>query len=314
MPILKYGETQVLDCRAKKVRGLTFRPNLTAAVVNTGLTCADFLPQGIAVKVFLRRGNQTYRICQDNLQPLAMDSSICTSAFKWIAPAGSGLTPPVLTAHAVGVAEVAFIPIFVDFGGIIDLQEQDILTATITSTRSEYSANISTGASFVEFDFYESAGIEEAMPVIDVMSVNPNESNNNYDAGDCVRSITFINTDKTTALSSAQVVQQVAIDTDIIGINDVWTEAYTKTIALCHGNESDYIAQSLVLMANSGGFMANNVKINISFNSTNVNGGKNYVVARRWISSSNIMNRAQVRRDEYVRRNRSKLLLGSGGR
>jgi len=311
MSTIRFGETQIITARSRAVRGLTLRANLYSSAVNVAQRCDDFVADGITVKVFLKRKGGSKRVAQDNLRVLGMDSSMCTSLFKYLSPVNSSGAPIILLASAVAVKAQGIIPTIIDFGGTIQLENDDLLEATVTSTRSEYSSAIDTSVSFVEADFYETAGIEYATPVIDVDSVNPSESSCDYDGGDNLRSVTFINTDKVNALSASQVLNNIAIDSDIVSVNDVWSEAYTKTIASCQGSDSDFLGQSLILLRNPAEMLSHKCKITLNFNSSNVNGGKNYVVKRRWSSSPMLMQKATLKRDAMFQKNAQRLVGGN---
>lgn len=311
MSTVRYGETQIISARARNVRGLTLRGNLYATAVATALRCDDFKAEGITVKVFLKRKGGTKRICQDNLKVLGMDSSLCTSLFKYLSPMNAAGAVVVLLSQAGAVKEQGILPTIIDFGGTISLEADDLLECTVTSTRSEYSVAIDTSLSFIEVDFFETAGIEEATPVIDVESVNPNESSCDYDGGDNLRSVTFINTDKTSTLSASQVVNNIAIDSDIVGVNDVWSESYTKTQSYCQGNDDTFIGQSLVLLRNPNGMLSHQTKITLNFNSASVTGGKNYVVKRRWSSTPMLQQKSTLKRAAMAQKNSARLAGGN---
>jgi len=80
---------------------------------------------------------------------------------------------------------------------------------------------------------------------------------------------------------------------------------------MCQGNDADYLGQSLVLLRNPNGMIAHRCKITLNFNSANVSGGKNYVVKRRWSSTPNLMQKAELAKVAMVEKNKARLVGGN---
>lgn len=289
MANIKIRETINLDSKGKKVTGFTFRTWMQAALVNVALNNADFDASQIQVKCVLFRGSgaakKRHVIFNESLQPLVVESSMISGLSEFVQPnGGTEIIQNVL--QGVATKAVVIIPMQIDLESVIDLQEDDLLQLTVTSKGGEYSADVDTANSFISVDVVEGEGYEIALPQIDVLSVNPNEGTNNYDAGDSVKCIVFVNNDKSDNLASSQVIDNITLMSDKVNISATSDDLLDRNLGYMTRPQFESLGQSRIILMPKEGRLCNNVTLEASFDSSNVNGGENFFVIRRFVGNA----------------------------
>ena len=290
---VKVNETKTITATSRTVSGMTVRTVIYNTAVATTNKNNDFLPEKVQIRITLNHAGKAIQIYNDNLRIIAMDSSLGSGLFQYLSPSNATGFPIVLLAQGGAVKEISLLPIVIDFGTVINLTGDDYLEAEIVSNGNEYSANVDTSLTAMQVDWIEANGVGNAIPIVDVQSVNPNEGSDDYDCGNGVSRVSFINTDKSGQLTANQVISTNQVSSDRFRASDNYLEAFTKSITGLSEDEISRIDQSLFLVRMAKGEVTHNCKVTLSFNSSNVNGGKNFVVKRRMLSSPSIFAQAE---------------------
>lgn len=297
--ILRTNEKNSFDIKARKIRGINITAFMVANAVATPLQNQDFVPQNITLKLQLQRKKRNGQLSKtiifsDNLKVLGMETAIGTGLMQFISPANGTGTPLILVPNGVAVIEEAIIPVKIDLGSVIDLRNDDTLSLTISSNGQEWGGNADASASFLEVNWFEGSGQEFATPIIQTDSVSSGESNNVYNVGDCVRRVVFINIRETDTQTANQIIDTVNVTTASFQTSDTWNELQSYNASQINGFDYLFNAQSAILM-NTQQKLQNQVAVDIQFIATNISGGQNYIVSRKYISDKDLYTSAQVK-------------------
>lgn len=291
---LPIGQKRSIEVGGQTISGISFQCNLVAAAVNTLPTITQFSASAVTVSAILKRGGRSYNICNDVLATLAMESSFFNASFQYANPAifGNGITVVTQTA---GLAGEIMVPMVIDFGGVLNLKNDDKLIVEVSSQSSAVGVSMSVVNSYIAFDVIEAIGVEEFVPIINVNSIAPGESNNTYSLGNNVQKITFINTGipVTTTTTALSPILDVQIASDKYSLNDDFKTHLAKRINMF----GDGLIPAVVARGYSFNYYNNdiplqNTVLKVIFQSANVVAGNNFIVSRSLISSPELAQRA----------------------
>jgi len=294
MATLDPGQTASIYCNSRTVKGISVRANVVSNAVNTPQINGNFDPSKVQVRVTAKRGGKEVTLYSGNLQTWAAASTIGKAGFSFANPSATGEIGITTLAAAVAAAEVRLYPLYLDFGSIVDGKLGEV-TCTLQSNGNEYSAaNLSNSS--ITFDFEEGNGTEFFTPNIVVQSVSANESSREYALGSMVKRVVFVNYDKTDKLTASNVLTMANFSSDEYATNDNWNALQAKACLLMSEDDFNNIAQSVILINDRESIPATNAAINCQFETTNVNGGKNYIVS--W--GGHVNRSPQAAKVEYV--------------
>lgn len=318
--IAKIGESRQHNTYSGTYSGIEVNTHLVAANANARLAVADFDPQNVTIKVLLKRNNKTHIIFQDNLLILGMYNTILKNNHAFVT--GLDLIPP-----ASGVKHNLLRGVRLEFGGNIRVNTGDVLMAEITLAKAGYSANISQVETYVEFDFIPSVGYEVGIPSTVSQVVQNNTTKETFALGDNVTDIAFLNFNKNGYENP--VFNNINLASDKLDLSLNYTQAITRHLDFyantpnerygstlpIHPTDatgrvfkgSHYLPQSVVIISGDQTAELDNVRVDISFNSSEVVSSANYLVHTKFETSLQIVNDAIERKEKHDKENLSKL-------
>jgi len=306
--IVNRGETKSIKVSNGTIDGILFNVYMYAAANNTTLTVADLNPQEISVKAELTRSKRVIQICNDNLKVLGLFSAKNYGLTDWAV--GHTLTP-----HGVSTKEDMIALCFLSFGGCVNAKDDDELVIQAVCGRGTFGAALDQAVSYVEFNERIAIGIERGTPQIIAQVVQANITNEKYSFGDGVGRLTFLNFDQTGIATQVINTLQLASDKlqasvnfyDIFNMDkNVFTSPVIQYSAA--GQQLSLYPQTFTLYAWHGGRMdvLDNVFVNASYNSANVNASQNYLVAQKFLFTPELTARAAALTAKHLEANHSK--------
>lgn len=287
MKTVRVGENEALTIKKKTVKGISLVFYAEAALVAVGLNAADFDLSKIQVKCTLRRNGQQATLFADMLQVLALESAWFHDRYTNYHAIGASDTLLEMVASGVATKEIVLMPVYIDLGGIIECEDDDELSFQMQFPAASLSADINTSNSYCLVDFDETIGVERAIPYIETQSVKVNETTESVSLTDNVTSITFINLDKTDLLEASKVLDGITIAGDYYHNTDTHYQLHERRLRSlpipgmnADRGQSFRVLDGLDLSGND----LDAGTIDLQLNGANVNGGKNYLVIRKFTS------------------------------
>jgi len=283
------GNNKTESFKGKRYGRAVVTAYLAASATNTALAAADVDLQSVTIKAELRRNGQKIMIFNDNLAVLFAASNFYKGNWQGCNPAATTNTRyEIFSAAAVGVTETGQITTTLDFGGICDVSQGGEIIVSINVAQNAFSTNVGAATSYFTVDFDEVNGVEQGgVPQIDTQVISPNESSPSYSPGNGVKSVFFINTDKTSILTAAQVISNVSVDSNEKSFDRNYQQLLADRLAAFHTQaDADTRCQSFCLLPYNANKFYNGVNIKPVLNTGNVVASKNYFVAYRVIPVS----------------------------
>jgi len=305
---VKVGETKENTFKDATIDGMLFNIYMRNLTANDAIIFSDFLPQYVLLKVILYRDKQEITIVQNNLKILGTYSALNYGMAQW----NRGT---IITYPAGGVFSDKFISLFVDFGGNINVKEDDELYCEVTVAANAFNPRMNTGVSYVEFNPNYSIGYERYTPQIKSKVVQANENSQKFSIGDNCTKLAFLNFDLDNIQNQAIVTASVSSTQYSASLNffDLltrhWNALVAPAINLRYGNTQpvtggnqafpylpDY-PQSVIIHAGGRDMIKelDNCQIDLSLNGPNVAASQNYVVSTVGITSQRLLARAAQR-------------------
>ena len=261
---------------------------LAVGTANTAFTGAMIAPEKSVLKVVRTRSNgKEVTIAERNIRDLIY----CASLEKPVAEYLLDNTKHILTkAHGAGVKPTATIPLFFDFGSVVNLKAGEKLTAELQVIDGFYTTQMDA-TSQLNFDLIEGIGIESYTPqfkfkVIDAASESPSEN-----LGSNIHRLALINLDKDTLLTADQVFTQVTLKSDKFNFTDTHAELKQR-------NETNYQTTAAAelrfqkFLLHNDEVELDNVTISGSCVAANVVSAKNYIMYRTYDSDAQLLAQA----------------------
>jgi hypothetical protein len=298
MKTVKYRETQQEKFKDINVTGMTVALTLDGTLSNSK-TIVDYT--AITVKAVLRRGGRDLVLFNETLKNLVSLSEWDSPIWEWL----NGNTNPLVLSGALLAPAVMLVPIKFDFGGIINVDNDDELTIQVRLGEGCFSATQTTQANcFAEFDVIEGVGLEVETPYINSRVIEAGQSNPTFDLGENVKEILICNYDKVDFKTATAVLQDMSIDSDKWSRNDSYSEMIARNFAQFHDTiQATTRYQSFRIYS---GYELDNVKLNLKLNSANVAASQNYVLWYSFTTSDNLVTKAAVKSKKFAAINNRK--------
>jgi hypothetical protein len=281
--------TSQMSIRNKSIDGFTFTPFLKAGVGGFNLGFEWVNSTAFQLKGVLRRGGQEITLFNETLKNLVLLSHLRNNVYYALDPFGNGFVYQNL-ASTEGILPMRF-----DFGGCLNLVGDDefIISWQLNSGFFNPAVNIDTAQSYISLDETETDEIEYITPITYTQVIEANQTNPTYSLGDNVLNIILANYDKPSFLTSEKVVNSLKLTSDKLSKDDSYNEIVTKaisyypTIAEAGNRYQNWIVYQ-------GVEELDNVQLNLNLQTANVNASKNFVLVRRFITSSWLVTRATM--------------------
>jgi hypothetical protein len=264
----------------------------------------------VQVVARLNRANRVHDIVSDVVAHIGAASCFDNASYKAALSQISTNNPIVtLVTETASLDHIIEVCMLVLFPGIINISDDDFLSFRVTAQQDAFSSLVDSTVSNFQCDKIEAIGNEWMIPFIKAEAVQPGETSRSYSPGDCIKGIHFINSDKTAVTLADQVIQQISIDSEQENINDNWEELLSKRYSQFENivNANDR-GQSFLLAEGGNGTLLNAVNIAVTFNSANVNSGKNYFVFSGFKADTLTAARAAAREQKHAAKNTAAII------
>jgi hypothetical protein len=293
MITLQAGQNKTNYYTGKKYKAIRITALLSANVANTALAGTDFVPNNLIISAKLQRGNTQHQIMNSNFDALGAASGYDNASFQYFNPALTGNTMyKILLAAASGVKEQGLVVVDIPFGGVIDTTKQGQIELAINAATGVFSTAMDSTVSNITADLVETSGSEFGLPQVLVQVVQANEVSPVFSAGNGVRTVLFVNRDKTGITSANQVISSVTIEAGSSArVLNYQQLIVARTNSFNQYGNDDTRQQTFALLAQTSRHLYFGVKVTPTLNTTNVNASKNYFVAWKLcpsVTSTNI--------------------------
>jgi hypothetical protein len=293
MITLQAGQNKTNYYTGKKYKAIRITALLSANVANTALVGTDFVANNLIIAAKLNRGNTQHQIVNSNFDALGSASGFDNAGFQYFNPALTGNTMyKIVVAAAAAVKEQGLINIDIPFGGVVDTLRTGQIELTINAATGVFSTALDSTVSNITADLVETSDVEFGLPQILVQVVQANEVSPVFSAGNGVRTVLFVNRDKTAITSAAQVISSVTIEAGSSArVLNYQQLLANRTNQFNQYGVDDTRQQTFALLNRTSKHLYFGVKITPTLNTTNVNASKNYFVAWKLcpsVTSTNI--------------------------
>jgi len=274
---------------SRRVGGILVEFIATRADVNEALEQDDVNLQNLSLKVKLDRRDGSGRqiinetIFNGDALQAAFAGTLKTAAFDQFSPATSGDAGWIVRQNeAVGAVAVGMKAFVLPFGSPVDCDYfNTVLTIEAQSTEF-FSTDINNAASYIYVSPIYTQAPEKWIPRIECEYIQANKNSYQKAYTGVLSEFAFLNTDKTTVLSTARVLLGVDID------SDDWSEQYDnddlQTLRL---NQFETLTsangrlQSFSVVPFNADKFKRQTKVSLTLDAANVTASKNIVVA--WV-------------------------------
>jgi hypothetical protein len=281
MITLQAGQNKTNYYTGKKYKAIRITALLSHNTANTALASTDFVPNNLIISAKLQRGNSQHQIMNSNFDALGAAAGFENAGWQFFNPAlATNTMYKILVAAAAGVKEQGLISVDIPFGGTLDVSKQGQIEIAINAATGVFSTSIDSTVSNITADLVETTGVEFGLPQILVQVVQANEVSPVFSAGNGVRSVYFINRDKTSILSASAVISSVTIEAGRSArVFNYQQLVAARTNSFNQYGLDDTRQQTFALLTRNSDRVYMGVKITPTLNTTNVNASKNYFVA-----------------------------------
>lgn len=276
--VISLGTSDRLEARNCNIKGLSFALVLTGLTDNTDFVPATLDFDAIRVDAVLMQHGRRTTVISGTLGVLSMESNFHNGLFKH---ASLTRAADELRAKDTTVKPICQYSFAIDFGTVINLDGDDLLIVDINAptsvTATEATTKADSAASSIEVKTVEGIGAQIKTPSIKQYGIQASLTSYDQNLGSGVETVTFINKDKNTKLTSDNVITTASIYSDrysdTLDMNDLYVERAKKFEVAA---EAPLRYNSFQLLNR----LVNNCKINLGFTSANVTASKNYLVVR----------------------------------
>ena len=288
--IVNQGETRSIVAKAKSYKGAQCVLSIQHNSNGTAFIANDINLDNLRFSVKLTQCGKTAVICNDRASILVRESSYNSANYDAIANPNSWIS----VQTGAGVKAVSYIPLQIDFGGIININKGDEIEFEVSMNNGTFSSNIDSAASFGLFSLVEGQGVQFGYDTIETYTVPPGESLFNLDGGDNIQAVTFVNTDTTNILLSGHILDSVTISGQDWALSSVYSELLVKRTIDLDGISTIALQRYQTFRIYEGEDL-DNCSINMNLIPANVAAGKNAVVIRRFNTNQETIKTALVR-------------------
>lgn len=246
-----------------------------------------------------RIGGENVNIFNGPLGALAFPGNYWRDSFRHIWGYEAKIMEQV--AEAVGVACVKNAHYYIQLPTCVNLDGDDQLTLSVTVASGAFHDDASTTSSYISVSAVEAMAPSEGVPVIDVIPIGSNESQFQVQREN-LKSIYFAHIESSSTADfdvegitdANAIVTQVNLSSKIFSYSANFLELITRRAAQFVG-ETNAFSRGQSFCLYNGPYSLPGAKVSMSFNSSNVTGGENFVVI------------SYIRPSTYVTRNSQRI-------
>ncbi len=314
--IVKAGESRQDTLRSGTYDSISLIAYLAGQTANTAINAAGYNPSLVNVKCLLKRNGKNTTIFQDNLQLLGIFNSYRKGYSNFI----NGVDK---VYPAAGVKPVKLRPVTLYFGSPLRINPGDELVIEITPASTVFThATVDGAASYIEFYANETVGYELGVGVTTCEVIQAASNKQSFNPGDFVNDLMIVNLDKDTLTD--EVITNFQLSSDKLNLGLSFNQLLERNSMFdTEGMPYRYGTAVPVTLASQDVFRGlpfnpqtfviskdielNNVRIDMSFNSSQVANAQNYVIYRRLITDRKTLAEAINRKNKHMAENYDKL-------
>jgi len=277
MITLLSGQNDAKTYRGKVFGGINVTFLAVNGTANDPLTQAELLVKNLSFTAQLNRGFE-HNICTLNGDHLG--AGVFRDNFDFFNPANTGNQGyQLLIEAAPGAFETGLVSVFMPFGSPVDVRSMGEITLSAEASAGIFASTLNQNTSQVTLDLMPVEGIEVGLPQIVAVPIQSSETNPYFSGGDGVRSVVFLNRDK----SGITTANQVLTSANVVSDERSYSLNYNQLLAQRNKmfpwvENSNDRGQSFELLPFNGDKVYFGVTINANSNAANVNSAKNYFV------------------------------------
>lgn len=267
------GDT--LEIKNRKVRVLTVTVSLMNA--DHATQGSFFFPRNVTMKCTLKRAGEEHILFADNLQNLTVESN-------WRKGLEAVTGPLGMLYKGAGRSVV---PICIQMPGIIDVQGDDLLSVQLNAMTGTYNSLFDINQCKIDFDWTDTKGIEEAIPVITTEYINGGTNNFTKSLGSDVISVLLLNYDQgfggaVPYRDTQRVFQSVALNSDEYNINEKDDVLQSRNYRLFENEASAHYRGQSFMIQQYHGHHLHNVQLTVQLDATLNTQANNVVMVRKF--------------------------------
>ncbi|MBC9933325.1 hypothetical protein [Chitinophaga qingshengii] len=313
--IVRYSESRQMTTRARSIDGFMFSIFLQAKENNVFLGMNDFDPRQVNIKVILRRAGRNYTIVQDNMLLLGAFSTLLRGQDEFFF--GFYKQVPGTSTKCQNLRYF-----FLDFGVPLNLKGDDELYTEVTVSKSAFSSNVDESLSYIEYAINPAMAYEVGIPFLFSNVVQSQATKENYNLGDNVLSIAFLNFDRTDW--EKPVVNNLQLSSDRFDLSLNFHELmirnlihypaamnYRFTTSLTPPDEHTGTGKTykylppfpqscMIFNGGQSSIEVDQCSLDISFDGQQVNASQNYIVCRRLETDVHTIVASQEREVKHI--------------
>jgi len=277
MITVKPTDQQSFEVHGRDIRGISLIAVLLANAAGTAMTGVLVDQTKIRLKAIVKRKDKAPQVIYNDQVILANAlSTFFKPNFEYL----QSSTKDVQLANATGVTEKAVLPMLVDFGNVVHLEDGDSLLIEVTTSGFTSDSSVSSTTSFLEVAAIDGTDVEDGDSEIVAFSIQASKTNDTIHLGNGVTDVMFFNIDKTSILDADAPLSALSFDSKQVKLGTLTQNTLlglrnamfpTKAV-------SDVRYQSFMIYS---GPAVDDAKVEATFNSSNVNASKNYIIVRR---------------------------------
>lgn len=278
MYTFKTTDLKTIELRNQEVGGLLFTFILLGATAGTAISGTAVDLSKIKLKTTLHRtGERPKSIYNDLKQYHAILDSFSRSSFPVVF---SGLPDAnnTVVANGVGVVQKSLLPVFIDFGKTYVLRGEDKIVVEI-SAKEWHGATVDSD-SYCEILELDREDIDDSDSEVLVKILNADLSSDKIVLGNGVTDILFVCLDGTDILQASAVIDSVGINSKQLNQPNMTYESLVSLRQLQFETVADATARKQNFMLHTG-YPIDDVTLELSLNSANVNASKCAIVWRK---------------------------------
>jgi len=317
--IVTFGANQTDRCGSRDVKGIKIYAFLIHGTTNTAFTTGDMLYENMFIKLTLKRGGREHIIFNDNLRNLGTCSNFLNPQWRSAKDFSTGMK--TLVAAAVGVNSIVASEMFIDLKGVINLRGTDELIAEYNVASNSVTTSVNTSSSYVNFDWADGIGLEYGTPRFTSYTLQANQQTQDITWGSNVTSAYFQQYDKTSYLTTAQVINTYSLMSDKLKFSNDYLQLINDQQRLFQDETTGALRlQSFQLYDSQANPINNTVdnvdlddaKIQFNLNTANVNASKNVVGWYWYYADARLVFLARERANTHASRINDKFGLSVG--
>lgn len=287
---IQQGKSDFETYKNRSFSGFSIPLYMQALNVNETIDGGDFVKklQNVIVKGTLTRGGKEELVLNDNLRNILYLLEIDHPSFEYIRTGSTELM--TLRAQAAGVKHLAFVPLQINLGSVINLKGNDTFKMEVSVNDGFFGNRVDTAASYLQMDMMDAVGVEYVTPVLKSLVIPATTEVFSEDLGDGVCQVVIANYDKTAKTSDVQVLITADLNSDKMSLNDNYLELNSK--GLWNQVDKDAYTEKRQNYQLYKGLELNKVNINLQLNSANVAASMNYILFKKYITNQTLVERA----------------------